>query len=285
MEYANAKDVLAALRRRIDAIDDRLHDLLLERARVVEEVGRVKRQGDGSYFRPGREAQVLRRLIARHSGSFPRPALVRIWREIMSGATAMQDQLNVAVSQDCWDLARDHFGSVTPLLPLPDAAETILAIIEGRAALGVLPVAGDEMAAPWWLDLVAAAEPKPRVVARLPFGAIGNAAGTVADAFVVAAMEPEASGDDCTLIAVVADSGGTDLTAAFRDANFDATPLARVATAKGAAHLVEVGHALAPQDRRLGSVHDRLGPGVRLTWLGLYARPLPDAAVGAVAPV
>src|SRR5579862_3515967 len=92
----SADTTLDALRRRIDALDDGLQDLLIERAGIVEQVSRLK-QGDAlPPFRPGREAQILRRLAGRHRGTFPRAAMVRLWREILGGSVATQTALSVA---------------------------------------------------------------------------------------------------------------------------------------------------------------------------------------------
>lgn len=70
---------LQSLRRQIDRIDDQLHDLIMARAALVEQVAAAK-PDSGVPLRPGREAEILRRLIARHAGRFPKGALVRIWR-------------------------------------------------------------------------------------------------------------------------------------------------------------------------------------------------------------
>ena len=81
---------LAALRAEIDAIDDALHDLVMRRAAVVARMAASRVKGDASSLRPGREASILRRLLARHSGALPPAALVRLWREILSASNAMQ---------------------------------------------------------------------------------------------------------------------------------------------------------------------------------------------------
>src|SRR6476646_7932850 len=75
---------LLALRARLDELDDQIHDLLIERAKVVENVAR---SGKASAFRPGREAAILRRLLARHSGQLAPQTLVRMWREMLAGTT------------------------------------------------------------------------------------------------------------------------------------------------------------------------------------------------------
>jgi chorismate mutase / prephenate dehydratase len=276
---------LAALRRRIDEVDDGLQDLLIRRTELVEEIGRLKRASGADTFRPGREAQVLRRLLGRHRGRFPAAALVRIWREIMSSAVAVQGTVSVAVCAGCWDLARDHFGSLAPLLALPTADETMLAVAEGRAGLGVLPLAEDDGADPWWLKLATPDEAGPRVIARLPFGALGNAAG-YQDAFVIALMGPEPSGDDFTLLAIEAGAAlsGAGLTDAFLATRIHINPMACAERDGCVAHLVEVEALLASGDQRLAPVRKAIGADGRVAWLGIYARPLPDAAMDGVAP-
>src|SRR6185437_12724944 len=76
---------LEDLRRRIDEIDDQIHDLLMRRAELVEAIGNSKKSENAPVLRPGREARILRRLVARHRGRLPRSVLVRLWRELLSG--------------------------------------------------------------------------------------------------------------------------------------------------------------------------------------------------------
>ncbi len=110
-------DGLPALRAELDRIDDALHSLLTQRARVVEEVAK---SGKRSAYRPGREASIVRRLLRQHSGRLPPQALVRIWRELLAGTTAMQGPFAVAVCERdgigaYTQAAREHFGALTPL--------------------------------------------------------------------------------------------------------------------------------------------------------------------------
>src|SRR5690349_17316000 len=104
------------LRRRIDEIDDGLHDLLIKRAEIVEAVAARKQLDSAPALRPGREAKILRCLLGRHSGHFPTAALVRMWRELFAASLGLQTNFAVAVyvgqgGNGYWDLARDHFGS------------------------------------------------------------------------------------------------------------------------------------------------------------------------------
>ena len=273
-------------RRQIDEVDDRLHDLLMRRAELVESVAQLKRSGKVEPFRPGREAQILRRLVGRHRGGFPRPALVRIWREILGGTVAMQTRLSVAVCEECRDLARDHFGTQAPLLAVASPDEVIAAVAEERATVGVLPLPDDDGSDPWWLRFATERGGKPRVIARLPFGTAGNAIDACQDCFVIAAMEADPSGDDCTLLAIRASRAVAvaSLTDAFLEERIDGTPVAAFERDGGTSHLVELDALVASDDPRLAQALARLDASARATWLGCYARPLPDASLGGVAP-
>src|ERR1700712_5011329 len=108
---------LPALRAELDRIDNPVHDLLMQRAEIVEHVAR---SGKPAAFRPGREASIIRRLLARHQGSLPPVAVVRIWRELLAGTTSMQGGFSLAVCDTdnggpLTQLAREHFGALTPM--------------------------------------------------------------------------------------------------------------------------------------------------------------------------
>src|SRR5687768_12326913 len=78
---------LESIRERIDAVDQRIHELLNERAEYAQLVGRSKRS-DGlsaaDFYRPEREAQVLRQALARNNGPLRNEEIARLFREIMS---------------------------------------------------------------------------------------------------------------------------------------------------------------------------------------------------------
>ena len=133
---------LAELRRHLDEIDDKLHDLLIERAEIVSVVAASKKEGNLAAFQPGREAQIIRRLVDRHHGEFPIPTLVRMWREMLAATVRLQSPFAVAVyapieSQGFWDLARDHYGSHTPMSAYRSIGQVIRAVTEGQASVGV----------------------------------------------------------------------------------------------------------------------------------------------------
>lgn len=202
------KNPLDTLRREIDAIDDAIHDLLMKRADVVKRVGEAKgiAKNGGNALRPAREAEVLRRLVRRHKGDFPKPALVRIWRELIGGFTAMQSAFSVAVlGEDAGCglglLARAHFGSTAPVKTMASARRVIDAVRSGDATVGVLPVPDRSDEAPWWPHLASTDASAPKIVARLPF-ADGNDEGTGLAAFAISPLAQEKTGDDRCLFVV-----------------------------------------------------------------------------------
>ncbi|MBV1796235.1 chorismate mutase [Siccirubricoccus sp. G192] len=194
--------VLTALRGEIDAIDDALHDLLMRRAGVVARLAASRAKPGASPLRPGREAQILRRLLARHAGPLPAAGMVRLWREIVSISSAMQNGFAVAVfarGPEQARLARQHFGSLTPLRSHPGPAQALAAVAAGEAQVAVLPLPeeGEPAEAAWWTSLDS---PRLQVVARLPFRSEGPEPG--AEALAVALGAPDPSGADRSLLGI-----------------------------------------------------------------------------------
>jgi chorismate mutase len=276
---------LDQLRAEIDRIDDQIHDLVMQRTGVVRQIGAVK----GSTLprlRPAREALILRRLLARHQGPLPAAVLVRMWREMIAGLTWLQGPYAVAVHvhspERCgaWDLARDHFGSFTPMTAVNSPVAAIRAVSEGTAAVGVVPFPAEEDADPWWRFLNADDGRTPRVVARLPFYPGGNGRGDDCDVLAIALVPHEPTGDDRTLIRIELDE---DLSRGRLKEALDASGLAQPGIGRwlstngtGPVHLVEIADYIGNADPRLAACADRLaGHGLRITTIGGYAVPLP----------
>jgi chorismate mutase / prephenate dehydratase len=202
---------LLTLRARLDELDTKIHDLLIDRAQVVESVAR---SGKTAAFRPGREAAILRRLLARHTGKLPPQTLVRMWRELLAGTTAMQTAVTVAVFDPAADgtfraLAREHFGCLTPAVVYPSAAAALQAVRAGDASVAVLPFPAGS--ASWWAA-VTESGPRLHIIARLPFWGSRRAGVPSADALVLGPAAPDASGSDRSFIsgadrALLADAG------------------------------------------------------------------------------
>ena len=75
-----------------------------------------------------------------------------------------------AEEPDLWDIARDHYGSHTPISACGSIGQVIRAVTEGQASVGVLPMPQEGDLDPWWRHALSPDENPPRVIARLPFG-------------------------------------------------------------------------------------------------------------------
>ena len=210
---ADIDDTLQPLRRRIDAIDDRMLDLLVERTEIVREIAKLKPGAEGGTslaMRPGREAVIMRRLLARLSGPLPPKVVARLWREIFSAKTRLQAPMEVCVADAApkfatWDLARFYYGSNTPMTACASPNQVIEAVRQKPTVIGIVPDDDAASGGDWWSRLGSAHG--LYVVARLPFVDDGSSA---AAAFVIAAMAPEASGDDISLGVCTLQSGSGD---------------------------------------------------------------------------
>jgi chorismate mutase len=271
---------LAALRAELDRIDDALHDLLIQRAGVVEQVAQAGKRGA---LRPGREAAIIRRLLARHRGGLPAPTLVRLWRELLAGTTAMQGGFSVAVCAPQADgqdgaafvhLAREHFGALTPLRTHRSPAQAIGEVSAGSAAVAVLPLpSGTE--APrdaWWTALLHKDEPRIHIIGRLPFWRPRPEGAPDVQALVIAAVEADASGADRSLLGLELplDVSHARLTAALATAGFECGQiiLRRDPGTTAADALADVDGFVADDDPRLGNLATVLR---RPVVLGAYA--------------
>lgn len=272
------------LRRQLDAIDDRIHDAIMERAGVVQTIAALKQSIGQPSFRPGRAAEILRRQVARHAGSFPRQSLVRLWCEMLSGAVSMQGPFAVAVAASetrpgVWDIARDYFGGHVPMSALRSGADVLGAVGDGRAAVGVLPMPSDKEEAPWWPALAGARGQGSRVIARLPFADGGNARNSGGGALVIGAGPADATGADRTMVVVETrrETSRARFIAAFEEIGPGVTYLAAHAPAPPECwHLLEFDGQFAAQDPRFALALRSLGEPAAEIWLfGSYARPLP----------
>jgi chorismate mutase len=164
---------LADLRQDIDRIDAAMHELLLERGEIIDTLIAVKKtQEVGSAFRPAREAEMMRRLVARHRGNLPLETAESIWRVIISTFTYVQSPFSVHADLSAGDAlmrdsARFHFGFTVPFVPHAGAASVVAAVSESKGDLGLVPAFATAGAGPWWAALEFDAAPK--IIARLPF--------------------------------------------------------------------------------------------------------------------
>ena len=136
---------LGEIRGQIDGIDRELQRLIGERARIAQTVGITKRAaGTADFYRPEREADVLRQVIERNDGPLSDEEMVRLFREIMSACLAQQEPLKIGFLGPEGTFTQQavlkHFGHSVRALPLPSIDEVFREVESGVADFGVVPI-------------------------------------------------------------------------------------------------------------------------------------------------
>ncbi len=136
-----------SIRDRIDDIDRRIHDLLNERAQFAQQVGKSKRSeglSTADFYKPEREAQVLRKALERNKGPLRDDEIARLFREIMSACLAQQEPLKVAFLGPEGTFSQQavlkHFGHSVRALPLSAISEVFEEVQAGHADFGIVPI-------------------------------------------------------------------------------------------------------------------------------------------------
>lgn len=243
---------LETVRARIDVIDGDLLRLLDERAALAKQVAAAKAaSGAGQTFglRPGRETQVLRRLLALPREGATDALVIRVWRELMAESLALQGPFNLSVwggpaPARAVELARLRFGAA-PRLRTTARPEEAVAAAKVLGGVGVLMLSGESA---WWGRLLA--EPSLKVFAVLP---CLNAWGPPS-ALAIAQVEVEPTGADVTLwVTDAPGSANSVIEALSRDG-----VAAELLSEAGGLKLFTLAGYYQPQDERLARAPGRL---------------------------
>jgi chorismate mutase/prephenate dehydratase len=137
---------LARIRDNIDSIDSNIQTLLNERAQLAQLVG-ISKSASGKavdFYRPEREADVLRKALKRNKGPLRNEEVARLFREIMSACLAQQEPLKVAFlgPEGTFSQAAvlKHFGSSVRALSMAAIDEVFHEVEGGIADFGVVPI-------------------------------------------------------------------------------------------------------------------------------------------------
>jgi len=283
---------LDALRREIDRIDDAIHDLIRRRTQVVERVRDLKAD-DRIKIRPSREDEIIYRLMASHRGNFPKRELARIWRELIVATLSFEGPFAAAVyapdrARSCWDLARDHYGTFTPMTTHLSARGVIQKVRTGDATVGILPLPRQDDADPWWPHLLVNEPDGPRIIARLPFAGPGNTRFHDAEALVISPVDREPTARERSLIAieVAEDLGQARIVEALVGAGLSPRQIISWRESHGLGmclYMAELDGFVLAEDRSLarfaGALGDRF---IRVARLGGYGTPLAPEDLAAV---
>jgi len=140
---------LLALRNRIDTIDDDIAALIAARAQCAQDVADVKMAGlppDSQvlFYRPEREAQVLRRIMQGNKGPLSNEEMARLFREIMSACLALENPIKVAYlgpeGTFTQQAALKHFGQSAVVMPFSTIDDVFREVEAGAVNYGVVPV-------------------------------------------------------------------------------------------------------------------------------------------------
>lgn len=198
---------LTEYRNQIDAIDDQLMELLLARCDIVKQVGKLKEKNasSGSFIRPKREADMIKRIVEFFDGSnFPPESAAHIWRIIIGASLRMESPLTTAVH--CPDgslvpffMARDFFGGIVPSAVHPTASSMLEAVEKNPHTIGIINQNDLSELTPWWLHL-AHSSVKLRIFTCIPFvqKLTGSTATNPFLAFGQVTTEP--TGDDISYL-------------------------------------------------------------------------------------
>jgi len=144
-DKADAAD-LAEIRKRINSIDERIQSLINERAKVAQQVGVAKGELASAvdYYRPEREAEVLRNILERNEGPMRDEEMLRLFREIMSACLAQQEPLKIGFLGPEGTFTQTavykHFGHSVRALPFHTIDEVFQEVESGAADFGVVPI-------------------------------------------------------------------------------------------------------------------------------------------------
>jgi chorismate mutase / prephenate dehydratase len=130
------------LRESIDEIDTQLVALLNKRARLAQEVGIAK--GQGQMFSPAREAEVLKQVLELNDGPFTKESLSAVYREIIACCLSLEQPLSVSylgpTGTYSEEAARNRFGAPAVLVPCATLDEVLQAAEKQKADVAVVPV-------------------------------------------------------------------------------------------------------------------------------------------------
>ncbi len=142
----SAADQLARIRERIDRLDEEIQDRINARAAAAQEIATIKLEQEPNthFYRPEREAEVLRRVKERNRGPLDDEAVARLFREIMSACLALEQVIRVAFlgpeGTFTQAAALKHFGASVETVPFSSIPDVFREVEAASCHYGVVPV-------------------------------------------------------------------------------------------------------------------------------------------------
>jgi chorismate mutase / prephenate dehydratase len=273
---------LLLIRDRLDRIDNTLLDLLMERTKIIEEAGQLKRtymNEDDCYITSAREADMVKTLAYKVHGSFPKEAVVNIWRNIIAASCSVEVPLSLSVYHPDNDLkclveARNYFGTFSHSSMRRNVRSVIEDVETNRAVIGVLPLVYNEQFK-WW-SYLAEKNSDLRVFACLPFVTNRNCLEDT-NIVAIARIANEKSKEDKSLMTLEVSNriSSDQIIFELSDMGFVMKLLAnKVLPSKKNVYLIEFDGYLSANDQSMVRSHLQKSFEAKVFGLGNYATPV-----------
>ena len=139
---------LEQMRSAIDRIDKDILLKLNERASVAKKVGEIKQRVAGdedvTFYRPEREANILREIINKNEGALPNEAVAQVFRQIISACRAHESPMRIAFlgpeGTFTQEAALKHFGSSVSSEPMETIDDVFSMVSSKKCDYGVVPI-------------------------------------------------------------------------------------------------------------------------------------------------
>jgi chorismate mutase/prephenate dehydratase len=135
---------LEELRVELNKIDDKILELLNERMKYVNEVGKIKHNDGSSIYRPEREVQIIDRLTNLSDGDLTRDAIEAIFMQIFAVSRNFELPEKVAYlgpeGSYSQQAAESKFGAMSHYIPL-NSIEAVFKVLQNKEAkYGIVPI-------------------------------------------------------------------------------------------------------------------------------------------------
>jgi hypothetical protein len=215
----------------------------------------------------------------------PEAAIIAIWRELVGAVSLLQTGIKVTVSSGpgdahCWDMAKNYFGTVLPMVKASAASMAVVSVRENDANFAVLPWPQDGEQTAWWPFLLNQKEDKMRIVCALPYGVQEDQVGIIQNrALVISKTDFAPSGEDHSFLVLEIDLSVSRarILDVFKSVDLK---LLTLNTRQGAGaggknlHFIEVDDYISEKDKQLERVEEKLAEaGAKCIALGGYSLP------------
>jgi len=251
MSQQSAQELaLGKIRDEIDAIDRQIHQLLNQRARCAQAVAEVKaefQQENVVFYRPEREAQVLRKVMERNEGPLPDAEVARLFREVMSTCLALEQPLRVVfpgkLCSRSHQASMKQFGQSAQFDAVGSIDKIFSEVASGAAHYGIVPVENVD-------PLLATAS--VQALAEYSLALCGEVSELGSRYLVIGDQLIEPSGEDKTALLIQMEGGASELDDILEHHHFRPTALLEVDSEQGKLIYLDFnGHSSAPNVQAL----------------------------------